>query len=94
MSAQKHIITANHLKEGLNVYFSQHDGKNQWVHDFSAASIFETDGLEEALRQAKEDMVNNIIVDCYDFEVDTNGQPLNMREKIRANGPSRAYGHS
>lgn len=92
MSMKKYIITANNLRDGLNVYFSGKE-KSRWLQDLSQASVFEETELEDALKGAKEDMAKNIVVDCYSVEVDENTQPLTMREKIRAQGPSSAYGH-
>jgi len=92
MSNALNIISANDLRSGLNVYFTQEGGTARWDTDISRASVYDEDNIAPALARAKEDLGNNIIVDCVTVPVDGNHQPFTIREKIRAAGPSVKYG--
>jgi len=94
MTDSLNIITANHLRSGLNVYFFQEGPDSRWDTDISKASVFPEDDLAEAFDRAKRDMADNIVVDCAVIPVDKNHNPLTTREKIRAEGPSTRYGHA
>ena len=96
MSNSLNIISANNLRSGLNVYFSQNEGQNKgeprWESDSSLATAYSEDQLPAAFERAKQDMENNIVVDCVTVPVDDNHNPITVREKIRAAGPSVKYG--
>jgi len=94
MTDSLNIITANHLRSGLNVYFIQEGADSRWDRDISKASVFPEDDLATAFDRAKRDMADNIVVDCAVIPVDKNHNPLTTREKIRAEGPSTRYGHA
>ena len=94
MTTPLNIISANHLRSGLNVYFIQDDADNRWDTDIAKASVYDADHLMPAFDQAKQDMDNNIVVDCLIVEVDAHHTPLTTREKIRGAGPSSKYGHA
>lgn len=87
-----HIITANNLRNGLNVYFCLEGEKGSWDQDIGKARRFDADGIEAALGQAEKDVAGNLVVDCYSIDVTDEGEPLTSREKIRAGGPSIKYG--
>ena len=93
MTYPLNIISANDLRSGLNVYFVQDGDDSRWDTDISQASVYEKEMLAPAFDLAKQDMANNIIVDCLAVAVDANHVPLTTREKIRGSGPSSAYGH-
>lgn len=94
MAHPLNIISANDLRSGLNVYFVQDGGESRWDTDISRASVYEKEVLAPAFDRAKQDMANNIIVDCLTVAVDGNHVPLTTRERIRGSGPSSPYGHA
>jgi hypothetical protein len=83
------VITANRLTDGL-VVFQTADG--HWTEDFNRAAVLpDPQGTADALRRAKEDEANNIIVEPYAIAVEErNGHlaPKALREAIRAAGPT------
>lgn len=93
MALPLNIISANDLRSGLNVYFVEEGGKGRWDTDISQASVFEKENLAPAFGLAKQDMDNNIVVDCLTVAVNDQHVPLTTREKIRSSGPSSKYGH-
>lgn len=94
MTNPLNIITANHLRNGLNVYFILEGADGHWDTDISKATAFGEDDLDAAFDRAKADMADNIVVDCTVIAVDKNHIPLTARERIRAQGPSSKYGHA
>lgn len=93
MSDSQSIISANNLRDGLNVYFIEDEAGGHWDTDMTRASVYDRDSLEPAFARAQQDMAANIVVDCIPVAVDDNHRPLTMREKIRSQGPSTKYGH-
>ena len=93
MAHPLNIISANDLRSGLNVYYVQDGGGSRWDTDISRASVYEDDTLSQAFDLAKQDIDNNIVVDCLTVAVDDTHVPLTTREKIRSSGPSSKYGH-
>ncbi len=93
MSTSLHVISANDLRSGLNVYFIQDGAGSRWDTDISKASAFDDASLASAFDLAKEGLDNNIIVDCVVVPVNDSHIPLTAREKIRSTGPSTKYGH-
>ncbi len=87
------IISANNLRDGLNVYFIQNEDEARWDTDISLASVYGENELPAAFDRAKQDMDNNIVVDCIIVPVDGSHNPVSTREKIRAAGPSVKYGN-
>ncbi|PCI43793.1 MAG: hypothetical protein COB49_11740 [Alphaproteobacteria bacterium] len=94
MSPSLNVISANGLRSGLNVYFIQDGGDNRWDRDISRASLFNEENLAAAFELAKEDMNNNVVVDCVIVPVNEKHIPLTAREQIRSTGPSTKYGHA
>jgi len=92
MSNSLNIISANDLRSGLNVYFTQHEGTARWETNSALASVYSEDQLSAAFDHAKKDMENNLVIDCVIIPVDDNHKPITIREKIRAAGPSVKYG--
>jgi hypothetical protein len=83
------IITANHLQNGLNVYYVESADGVSWDQDFSTASRFGKEEIEAALARAAESEKNNVVVGIYAIDAEDDS----AREKIRAQGPSIKYGH-
>lgn len=94
MSTSLNVISANDLRSGLNVYFIRDSSGNRWDIDISKASIFDETNLTSAFDLAKEDMGNDVVVDCVIVPVNENHIPITAREKIRSTGPSTKYGHA
>jgi hypothetical protein len=91
-TAQKAII-ANRLDDGRTVFLDEAGG---WTLDLAAAR-FVTDGpeLEEANARARAELDAQVVVDPYPIdivEVDGRPVPARVRERIRAEGPTIAYG--
>jgi Protein of unknown function (DUF2849) len=86
-------ITANRLSDGLVVFLSE---SGTWSLSVDAAALL-TDGpeLEKALAYGKAQQDLRIIVDPYAIDMEIVGdksQPARLRERIRAMGPTIAYG--
>ncbi|MBV8795078.1 MAG: DUF2849 domain-containing protein [Hyphomicrobiales bacterium] len=83
------VITANRLTDGV-VLFQTADG--HWTEDFNRAAILhDSQATADALKRAKQDEANNIVVDPYAIVVEErNGHlaPKALREAIRAAGPT------
>jgi hypothetical protein len=89
---QKAII-ANRLDDGRTVFLDEAGG---WTLDLAEAR-FVTDGpeLEAANARALAELEARVIVDPYPIdivEVDGRPVPARVRERIRAAGPTIAYG--
>jgi hypothetical protein len=82
------VITANRLTDGV-VVFQADDG---WSEDFNRAAVSaDSQTTADALKRAKHDEANNIVVDAYAVAVtERNGRlaPKALREAIRAAGPT------
>lgn len=95
MTNSLHIISANDLRSGLNVYFIQGENNTRWDTDMTKASVYDDDdSLSAAFDLAKLDMERNVVVECLIVPVDETHAPLTTRERIRAEGPSIKYGHT
>ncbi len=89
----KHVITANRLGDGAVVYFR---GPGDWTGEFAAARrIGDREALAQMLDVAEADVGARLVVGVYDLPVDGDAdaaggeaQPVSMREKIRAGGPT------
>ncbi len=83
------VITANRLTDGV-VVFQAADGG--WSEDFNRAAVrADPEATAGALKRAKQDEANNIVVDAYAVAVEErNGHiaPKALREAIRAAGPT------
>jgi hypothetical protein len=88
-------ITANRLSDGLVVFLSD---AGDWSLSIDDARLF-ADGaeLEEALAYGKAQHAARVILDPYAIdmqEVDGRLLPARLRERIRALGPTIAYGEA
>jgi hypothetical protein len=86
-------ITANRLDDGRVVFL---DPRGVWTHDLAAA-LFVADGpdLDAATAYAGAQADARIIVEPYPIDIVTvNDRPVpaRIRERIRAEGPTVAYG--
>jgi Protein of unknown function (DUF2849) len=83
------VITANRLTDGVVVFQTIDDS---WSEDFNRAAVLpDPEATASALKRAKEDEANNIVVDAYAIVVEErNGHlaPKALREAIRATGPT------
>jgi hypothetical protein len=83
------VITANRLTDGIVVF---HTVDECWTEDFNRAAVFpDPPATAVALKRAKEDEANNVVVDPYAIVVEErNGHlaPKALREAIRATGPT------
>ena len=83
------VITANRLTDGV-VVFQTVDG--HWTEDFNRAAVLpDPEATADALKHAKQDEANNVVVEPYAVAVEErNGHlaPKALREAIRAAGPT------
>ncbi|HWJ75846.1 MAG TPA: DUF2849 domain-containing protein [Kaistia sp.] len=88
------IITANDLGNGLVVFLTADGG---WSQRLADARVVGPDALAEAVAYGKAQHDARIVVEPYDIEVTVeNGipVPVRLRERIRAAGPTVAYGEA
>ncbi len=86
------IITANDLAGGLVVFLTEAGG---WSSHLADARLIGPDALPAALAYAKAQHDARVVVEPYAIEVTLeNGAPVpvRLRERIRAAGPTIAYG--
>ncbi len=83
------VITANRLTDGVVVFQTLGEG---WTEDFIRAAVLsDPQSTADALKRAKQDEANNIVVEPYAIVVEErNGHlaPNALREAIRATGPT------
>ena len=83
------IITANRLTDGVVVFQT---AAGSWTEDFNrAVALSDPQATADALKRAKQDEANNVVVDAYAIVVEErNGHlaPKALREAIRATGPT------
>ena len=83
------VITANRLADGVVVFQTADQG---WSEDFNRAAVSrDAAATAAALARAKEDELQNLVVEPYTVPVDErNGHvaPKALREAIRAAGPT------
>ena len=88
-------ITANRLGDGVVVFL---DGNYGWSERFADARLVATDGeLEDLTLIATRAEVTGQVVGAYPIEVDVDSasgstRPAQLRERIRAFGPTVASG--
>jgi hypothetical protein len=83
------VITANRLTDGVVVFQTIDEC---WTEDFNRAAVLpDPEATASALKRAKHDEANNIVVEPYAIVVEErNGHlaPKALREAIRATGPT------
>jgi hypothetical protein len=87
------IVTANYTADGSVAYLK---ADQTFTREVSAAIVFETKDAAEAAQQLTA-TAENLVTDSYLTEVARGPQGgldvLTTRERIRAQGPTVAYGH-
>lgn len=83
------VVTANRLDDGVVVYL---DASGGWSERLAEARVISgSEDLEAATAIAKRADEDRVIVEAYPIDVraaDGRLQPLRLRERIRAEGPS------
>jgi hypothetical protein len=83
------VITANRLTDGVVVFQT---ADQNWSEDFNRGAVLpDPDATASALKRARQDETNNIVVEPYAVAVEErNGHiaPKALREAIRAAGPT------
>jgi sulfite reductase (NADPH) hemoprotein beta-component len=82
------VITANRLTDGVAVWFGPDE---KWVETFAHATVYDDKTAQAALAAAKATIARQEVVGVYEFPVtlrDGHAVPPNVRETIRARGPS------
>ena len=76
------VATANRLGDGVVVFL---DDAGQWVPELDRAAIARDGRASEILlERARAEAAS--VVEPYLIAIDENGEPLSLREKIRASG--------
>ena len=76
------VATANRLGDGIVVFL---DDAGQWVPELDRAAIARDGRASEILlERARAEAAS--VVEPYLIAIDENGEPLSLREKIRASG--------
>ena len=85
------MITAQRLADGANVWM---DAAGNWTTDINQGRYVPEAEAEALLKQATDAVAKCLIVGPYAIEVVADGTvvPVRIREQIRANGPTIAYG--
>lgn len=86
------VITANLLRGGEIVYMTLDGGQAGWSAKIHDANVFEESQGEEMDALAKADEEANLVISAYRIEITGAYEPLSERERIRAKGPTVAYG--
>jgi len=88
------VITANRLSDGLVVFL---DAEGGWQTDIAKARVIPAPEIADALAYAKTQHDARVVVEPYEIDVSVeNGVPVpvRLRERIRAAGPTVAYGEA
>lgn len=86
-------ITANHLNGGHTLFFAIGGGWSKHIGD--AALFSDSTSLNAALKISEQDEKTGFVIGAYPIEVDLqDGEPVpsKLRERIRVDGPTTAYG--
>ncbi len=79
------VIIANDLRTGRSVYFTKANG---WSESIREAELLESEGTDERLAIASRDEAGNLVIDPYVVGVSEDLQVADIRERIRASGPT------
>lgn len=80
------VLTANRLLDGRVVWFTSQD---YWGIMLEEAQLFPNkDEAEEKLQQIIHTKASRFLIDLHCTELTSSLQPITVREKIRAYGPS------
>ena len=86
------VVTANRLRDGLIVYMTKDGERTGWTENISYAHVAEGDDIDALMAVAEQDVTGNVVVSPYAIEIAGDHDPLTARERIRAAGPSIAFG--
>lgn len=86
------VVTANFLRGGEIVYLTWDGDKAGWSEKIRDAHVFEESRAEEMLVLANEEVDANVVISAYTIEITGAFEPLSQRERIRAQGPTVAFG--
>jgi hypothetical protein len=90
-SLVRHVVTGNRLRDGIPVYFA---GDGQWSPTIGEAVHVAAEAAEGLFAEAQSGTAPHPVVGAYLIEaVMQHGrlQPLSLRERIRAFGPTVGY---
>jgi len=79
------VIIASDLRTGCSVYRS---ADSSWVDSIDEAQLLDSVSAEKQLESALGDERDNLVIDPYLVAVDAKSVALEIRERIRASGPS------
>jgi len=77
------VVTATDVRRGNPVFWSQVFG---WLPDVSGATVYRD--ADVASHVMFDNVDESCIIDGYLIGTDEQGNPLHIRESIRANGPT------
>jgi len=83
------VLTANRLSDGSVVYLSKVDAWSDWLNEAKVAA--DKTEAELLMSIAEKSVGEQVIVEPYLMQVtidDASIQPVNVRESIRARGPT------
>ncbi|QDH16806.1 DUF2849 domain-containing protein [Swingsia samuiensis] len=84
---EKLVLTANGLIDGRIVW---RDAQGKWQHHFRKAALYDVDAAQSELEKAQKTAQADGVVSIYEVAVkdETPIEPVSVRERIRAYGPS------
>lgn len=85
------VYTASLLKEGFVAYLRLDDEGASWSTDLNKATAVQEEAFADLQKEAERSERENIVVGIYAVDVvqtDQGLEPIENREKIRANGPT------
>lgn len=84
----RQIVSANRLTDGLVVFRT---AAGAWSERIEDAGVYTADDVEAEVAAASRDIT--VVVGVYAVDLDEQGvAPSRLRERIRAAGPTIAYG--
>lgn len=79
------VIIASDLRTGRSVYFT---ADSQWTNSVTLAEVVAADCAEQRLQVARLGECNNLVVDPYLIGMSDAQSAVDIRERIRIEGPS------
>lgn len=77
------VVTATDVRRGIPVFWSQPFG---WLADVTGATVYRDADVANSVIADHTDQ--SAVIDCYLIGTDEQGNPLHIRETIRASGPT------
>jgi hypothetical protein len=81
-------ISASRLRDGTAVWW---DNRGRWVENVGNAAVLSGEAIAAGLAAAKADIDRQVVVDVYPLDVRVvsgRPEPVHVRERIKALGPS------